>query len=105
MIADEGAAIRQPRALSLPIAVWRDGAADIHPSVCRFLIDIHLGLAHGIAHSLDALVASRRTTHVLDFAGALLDHWLLMPFRDLELALLHATGTAGDLTGCGGAGA
>ncbi|HEX4548133.1 hypothetical protein, partial [Pseudomonas sp.] len=58
-----GAARRAaPDSLWLRVAVWPNGAADVHPSVCRLLIDIHFGLAH----RLDALVGLPTDYHVLD---------------------------------------
>src|SRR5689334_8632892 len=83
------------------IAVSRDGGGHIRPTVCRLLIDIHLGLAHRIPHGLDALIGLLTNDHFLGFAGALFDDWLLVPLGDLEYPFLHGAGITANSAGCG----
>src|SRR5690349_4190439 len=84
----------------LRITVRRSCGSNVYRTICRALIHIHFGLAHGISHGLNPLFRLFTNHHFLGFAGALFDHWLLVPFRHLEYALLHGGGAARDLTGC-----
>src|SRR5580704_8972091 len=92
----------QPPIALLRIAVRRGGASDVLPTICRPPVHVHLGLAHGIPHGLDALIGLLTNDHFLSFAGALFDDWLLAPLGDLEYPFLHGrAGITAHSAGCG----
>src|SRR3954453_2836914 len=84
-----GAATRQPPVTYLWIAVSRDGAGHIRPTVCWLLVHVDFGLAHGVPNGLDALVGLFTNDHFFSFAGPLVDYRLLVPFRHLNPPFLH----------------
>ena len=65
------------------------------------MVHVHLGLAHGIPHGLDALIGLLTNDHFLSFAGALFDDWLLVPLGDLEYPFLHGADITAHSAGCG----
>src|ERR1700741_5495953 len=89
----------QPPISLLRIAVRRGGASDVLPTLCRPLVHVHLGLAHGIPHGLDALIGLLTHDHFLSCAGALFDDWLLVPLGDLEYPFLHGAGITAHSAG------
>src|SRR5437868_7633315 len=101
MIADDGGPPQDsPPSIYLWIAVSRDAASHIRPTVCRLLVHVDFGLAHGVPNGLDTLVGLFTNDHFFSFAGPLFDYRLLVPFRHLKLAFLHGAGISANSAGC-----
>jgi hypothetical protein len=64
-------------------------------------VHIHFGLTHGIPHGFDPLVGLFANDHLLGFAGALFDNWLLVPLGDLEYPFLHGADVTANSAGRG----